>query len=98
MFCLLGNTLGLEGNIERVDFQYITFKNDILNNTAKGGRGGGGVMKMLTKGEGKVCHVLTFTVVGRRVVSQRLKFNFDITNIIYEQSLRDSPRGISDPM
>ena len=30
MFCLLGNTNGLEGTIERVDFQYTTFKNDIL--------------------------------------------------------------------
>ena len=31
MFCKLGNTLGSEGNIERVDFQYTTFKNDILS-------------------------------------------------------------------
>ena len=30
---MLENTLGLEGNIERVDLQYTTFKNDILVNT-----------------------------------------------------------------
>ena len=30
MLCELGNILGLEGNIERVNFQYITFINDLL--------------------------------------------------------------------
>ena len=30
MFSVLGNTLGLEHNIERVNFQYTTFRNDIL--------------------------------------------------------------------
>ena len=30
MFCLLGNTLGLEGNNEKVEFQYTTFKNYVL--------------------------------------------------------------------
>ena len=30
MFCVLGNTLGLEGNIERVKIQYTTFRNHIL--------------------------------------------------------------------
>ena len=30
IFSVLENTLSLEGNIERVDFQFSTFKNNIL--------------------------------------------------------------------
>ena len=30
MFCILGNTIGLEVNIERVDFQYTSLKNDLI--------------------------------------------------------------------
>ena len=33
MICVLGNTLGLEGNIERVNLRYTTFQNDILSRT-----------------------------------------------------------------
>ena len=33
MICVLGNTLGLESNIERVNLQYTTFQNDILSRT-----------------------------------------------------------------
>ena len=30
MFCVLGNTIDLEVNIERVDFQYTSLKNDLM--------------------------------------------------------------------